>query len=134
MSEAKLSPCPFCGNQVESNIAYTASMINCDNQDCIMIGCLIDNKPFVDDIEKKWNNSWVNKEIQKRDAEIERLKKFCSEFVYGEENPEYYSTMDEKIQKRDELLEQAREWITVGEIDCTLAMQVWFKQYEELKR
>lgn len=29
--------------------------------------------------------------------ENERLSGFCKEFVYGEDNPQYYKTMDEKI-------------------------------------
>ena len=52
----KLLPCPFCGSEVTSNIAFGASMINCNNEDCIMIGCLLDNEPWVDEIEKRWNN------------------------------------------------------------------------------
>lgn len=51
----KLLPCPFCGEEVESSVAYTASMIGCSNKDCIMIGCLIDNEPWVDEIERRWN-------------------------------------------------------------------------------
>lgn len=52
---SELLPCPFCGSEVESKIAYTAAMINCLNEDCIMIGCLMNDEPFVDEIEKRWN-------------------------------------------------------------------------------
>lgn len=77
-------------------------------------------------------------EVEKLKAENERLKKFCNEFVYGEENPKYYSTMDEKIQKRDKLLEQAKPWIRnifyerkYSQIQTEVLW--WLKQCEELK-
>lgn len=91
----------------------------------------------------KLERDLLREEIQKRDAETERLKKFCSEFVYGEENPEYYSTMDEKIQKRDELLERVKPWLEmyISELKYPEVFKShinnvnqWLKQYEEMKR
>lgn len=39
-----------------------------------------------------------NKELE---HEIERLNRFCKEFIYGEDNPKYYKTMDEKIAEKE---------------------------------
>lgn len=38
-----------------------------------------------------------------------RLSDFCNEFVYGEENPEYYSTMTDKLKERDKEVSQLKE-------------------------
>jgi len=77
-----------------------------------------------------------NRKLQER---IKELEKFCAEFVYGEENPEYYKTMDEKLAKRDQLLEQAKPWIEnhkrfLGEgFFFNEEFDEWLKQVEELK-
>lgn len=71
-----LKPCPICGSEVESSIAYTASMINCKNENCIMIGCLMDNEPWVDEIEKRWNErpgeDRLEKELNTLKAQLKR--------------------------------------------------------------
>jgi Restriction alleviation protein Lar len=78
---SELLPCPFCGGEVESKIAYTASMIDCKNEKCIMIGCLMDNEPWVDEIEKKWNEQknvyfGENQHLSKQYNDLaDRLKK-----------------------------------------------------------
>jgi chromosome segregation ATPase len=40
-----------------------------------------------------------------------QLEDFCQEFVYGEENPEYYKTMGEKLKDREEMIREAILWI-----------------------
>ena len=50
--------------------------------------------------------------IEELEHEIERLNKFCKEFIYGEDNPKYYKTMDEKIaEKEARILENMGEEI-----------------------
>lgn len=48
--------------------------------------------------------------ILELEREKSRLNSFCNEFVYGEENPNYYKTMQEKLTKRDELLKRSLLW------------------------
>jgi len=60
-----LNPCPICGSEAESNISFGTAQINCKNHDCIMIGCIMMNEPFVDEIEKKWNDSYSNQQLAK---------------------------------------------------------------------
>lgn len=47
-----------------------------------------------------------NKELE---HEIERLNKFCKEFIYGEDNPKYYKTMDEKIAEKEARILELKE-------------------------
>src|SRR5574343_1659325 len=60
---SKLNPCPICGSEVESNISFGTAQINCKNHDCIMVGCIMMNEPFVDEIEKKWNDSYSSQQL-----------------------------------------------------------------------
>lgn len=71
---SKLNPCPICGSEAESNISFGAAQINCKNHDCIMIGCIMMNEPFADEIEKKWNESYSNQELAKLKEENEKLR------------------------------------------------------------
>jgi hypothetical protein len=48
-------------------------------------------------------------ECKRLKAENERLNKFCKEFVYGEENPQYYKTMDEKLSTEQEKVRVLKE-------------------------
>ena len=66
----------------------------------------------------------MENKLKDRDQEIKRLKNknerfdsFCKEWVYGEENPDYYKTMGEKIKERDELIKELRSLGTC-DIDC----------------
>jgi hypothetical protein len=42
---------------------------------------------------------------------ISKLEEFCKEFVYGEENPQYYKTMTEKVERLEYKLKKALEVI-----------------------
>lgn len=81
---SELLPCPFCGSEAESSIAYTASMISCKNEKCIMIDCLIDNEPWVDEIEKKWNEQFSIKEIEELKSLINYITPYVKENVGNE--------------------------------------------------
>lgn len=72
---SSLNPCPICGSEVESNVSFGTAQVNCKNHDCIMIGCIMMNEPFVDEIEKKWNESYSNQELAKLKEENENLRK-----------------------------------------------------------
>lgn len=47
--------------------------------------------------------------IEELEHEIERLNKFCKEFIYGEDNPKYYKTMDEKIAEKEARILELKE-------------------------
>ena len=47
-----------------------------------------------------------NKELEHK---LERLNKFCKEFIYGEDNPKYYKTMDEKIAEKEARILELKE-------------------------
>ncbi len=79
-------------------------------------------------------------EIVRLRMENERLNNFCKEFVYGEENPEYYRTMDEELEKRDKLIKQAKYHVRKSHFSycfekagCVCEADKWIKEVEGLK-
>lgn len=64
-----------------------------------------------------------------------QLEDFCQEFVYGEENPEYYKIMGEKLKDREEMIRKAIPWITYSVLPSYLAVnqRIWGKATEEIK-
>lgn len=85
----------------------------------------------------EWGNIFFNKRdafqvgyiqaCRARQSEIDKLKNrnlqledFCQEFVYGEENPEYYSTMQTKINSLKAELEKANKKIIELELDLEM--------------
>lgn len=51
----------------------------------------------------------AQEEIDRLSNRNSQLEDFCNEFVYGEENPEYYSTMTDKLKERDKEIAQLKE-------------------------
>ena len=51
----------------------------------------------------------AQEEIDRLSNRNAQLEDFCNEFVYGEENPEYYSTMTDKLKERDKEISQLKE-------------------------
>lgn len=47
----------------------------------------------------------MQQQLKQKDAEIKRLGNICKEFIYCEENPSYYKTMEERLKQKDQINE-----------------------------
>lgn len=54
----------------------------------------------------------LRKENESLKNRNKQLEDFCQEFVYGEENPEYYSTMTDKLSKLEENSKYLKELLS----------------------
>lgn len=79
MSVLKL--CPFCGSdKVDSDISNGAAFIFCREEGCSNLGLLMENEPFLDDIEMAWNKRPREDQLEKEIATLKsQLKE--AEFI-----------------------------------------------------
>jgi len=76
----------------------------------------------------------MDSELGCNSEKIRRLESFCNEFVYGEENPQYYKTMDEKIEALEYKLKRALEVVKfyAEEHNWDFSCTIWDGDWEPL--
>lgn len=135
---SKLNPCPICGSEVESNISFGTAQINCKNHDCIMVGCIMMNEPFVDEIEKKWNDSYSSQQLAKlkcvndKYLDIIQAKNMNESFLESEIMSLKKQLELERLEK-EKAIKEAEVLMLTLEIDEGSPMDVWLKKYGSKK-
>lgn len=118
MSETKLKPCPFCGDEAEI-IPHTSQFsIRCTNSNCIL-------KKFwyktVDEAVKMWNGRYIVKELKKWDKVfyISRSGHLCG--TYYDESTllsalirmgNLFLSEEEALKHKDEIMKKYEETIS----------------------